>query len=177
MSRGLAYLGLGSNLGDRLATLDRALGLLHGADVRVTASSSVYETEPVGPVQDQPPFLNMAARLETALEPLALLERCQAVERALGRPEARPLDKGPRFIDLDLLLLGELTVRLPGLEIPHPELANRAFVLAPLLELDPGLLDPRDRAPLAPRLADLSGQEIRKVQGPRSLPSPDLDSM
>jgi len=170
------FLGLGSNLGHRRVLLGQALQALASREVQVVAASSIYETAPVGPVLHQPPFLNMAAHLETGLQPHELLLRCQAVERQLGRPDDRPVDKGPRIIDLDLLLMGGKVLRSEALELPHPELSNRAFVLAPLLELDPGLVDPRNGAPLAPRLEDLlQEQEVRKVASPCPLPSPDLD--
>jgi 2-amino-4-hydroxy-6-hydroxymethyldihydropteridine diphosphokinase len=136
-----AYIGLGANLGDRDATLRRAIDLL-AADpgVEVVAVSTLRETDPVGYL-DQPRFLNGAAALETTLEPRELLERLLAVERALGRDRSGPR-YGPRTVDLDLLLHGDRVVDEPGLTVPHPRLAERAFALEPLLELDPGLVLP-----------------------------------
>jgi 2-amino-4-hydroxy-6-hydroxymethyldihydropteridine diphosphokinase len=131
----LVYIGLGSNLGDREATIRRALELL-AADgaIEVEAMSSLRETEPVGYV-DQPRFLNGAAALRTELAPRAVLERLQAVEAALGR-DRTGRRFGPRTIDLDLLLYDGVQVNEPGLEIPHPRLVERRFVLEPLAELD-----------------------------------------
>jgi 2-amino-4-hydroxy-6-hydroxymethyldihydropteridine diphosphokinase len=134
----LVYIGLGANLGDREATIRTALELLEaGGDVEVAAVSSLRETDPVG-YEDQPRFLNGAAALRTQLAPRALLERLQDVERRLGRDRSGPRF-GPRTIDLDLLLYGAETVDEPSLQIPHPELAERRFVLEPLAELDEGL--------------------------------------
>jgi 2-amino-4-hydroxy-6-hydroxymethyldihydropteridine diphosphokinase len=131
----LVYIGLGSNLGDREATIRRALELL-AADgaIEVEAVSSLRETEPVGYV-DQPRFLNGAAALRTELAPRAVLERLQQVEAALGR-DRTGRRFGPRTIDLDLLLYDGVQVNEPGLEIPHPRLVERRFVLEPLAELD-----------------------------------------
>jgi 2-amino-4-hydroxy-6-hydroxymethyldihydropteridine diphosphokinase len=131
----LVYIGLGSNLGDREATIRRALELL-AADgaIEVEAVSSLRETEPVGYV-DQPRFLNGAAALRTELAPRAVLERLQRAEAALGRDRTGPRF-GPRTIDLDLLLYDGEQVDEPGLEIPHPRLVERRFVLEPLAELD-----------------------------------------
>ena len=135
-----AYIGIGSNLGERESTIRDALELL-GADpeLEVEAVSSIRETDPVG-VVDQPRFLNAAARLATDLAPRPLLERLLAVEQQLGR--VRNERYGPRTIDLDLLLYGDEIVDEPGLRVPHPRLAERRFVLEPLAELDPGLVVP-----------------------------------
>ena len=136
-----AYVGLGSNLGDRHASLDAALAALAAAPgVAVAGVSSFRETEPVGYL-DQPPFLNAAAALDTALPARALLDLLLRVERDLGRVREGPR-YGPRTIDLDLLLYGEEVVAEPGLVVPHPRLHERAFVLEPLAELDPALLVP-----------------------------------
>jgi 2-amino-4-hydroxy-6-hydroxymethyldihydropteridine diphosphokinase len=131
----LVYIGLGSNLGDREATIHRALELL-GADddIEVTAVSSLVETDPLG-YENQPRFLNGAAALRTELPAGELLERMFAVERELGRTRTGPRF-GPRTIDLDLLLYGQESIDEPGLRIPHPRLAERRFVLEPLAELD-----------------------------------------
>jgi 2-amino-4-hydroxy-6-hydroxymethyldihydropteridine diphosphokinase len=145
VSRARAYIGLGSNLGDREATLTEALRRLGAVDgIAVVAVSSFRETDPVG-VPDQPRFVNAAAELETSLRPHDLLDRLLEVERALGRDRAQEERWGPRTVDLDLLLYGDETVDEPGLEIPHPRLAERAFVLEPLLELDSELRFPDGR--------------------------------
>jgi 2-amino-4-hydroxy-6-hydroxymethyldihydropteridine diphosphokinase len=133
--------GLGSNLGDREATLRRALELLADGEVRVVAVSSLRETEPVG-FLDQPPFLNGAAVVETELEPRALLERLLAVERSLGRTRGDGPRYGPRTVDLDLLLYDERELAEPGLELPHPRLHERRFALEPLAELAPDAVVP-----------------------------------
>lgn len=136
-----AYVGLGSNLGDREEHLKRSLALLGSEPgIEVVAVSRMRETDPVG-VLDQPRFVNAAAALETELGPLPLLERLLAIERALGRMREGPRF-GPRTIDLDLLLYGGETVDAPGLTVPHPRLGERRFVLEPLAELDPGLVVP-----------------------------------
>ena len=132
------YLGLGSNVGDRRANLQAAVAALPRHGVRVLASSSVYETAPVGEVLDQPDFLNACLRVETELGPEPLLDACKAVERELGRAPGGPRH-GPRPIDVDLLRLGDLRHDSQRLRLPHPETASRRFVLVPLYELDPGL--------------------------------------
>lgn len=138
-----AYIGLGANLGDREATLREALRLLGEADgIEVVAVSSLVETEPWG-YADQPAFLNGAAALETTLRPLDLLALLLDVERRLGRVRADEAPRyGPRTVDLDLLVHGDLELDEPGLQVPHPRLRERRFVLAPLAELDPALVVP-----------------------------------
>ena len=164
MSAELGYLGLGSNLGNRRALLQAAVEDLWTHGVQATASSSVYETEPVGEVLDQPAFLNACLRIETALGPEALLDACKAVEAALGR-EAGGVRHGPRPVDVDVLLLGTDAYISERLAIPHRELARRRFVLVPLLELDPALELP-DGTSLAGALAALEGQDVRRVGPP-----------
>jgi 2-amino-4-hydroxy-6-hydroxymethyldihydropteridine diphosphokinase len=132
------YLGLGSNEGDRLASLRAARAALEEHGVEVTASSSVYETAPQGEVTDQPDFLNACLRIETQLAPEELLGACKRVERELGRAPGG-VRHGPRPIDVDVLLLGDLEFRSERLALPHPEVTSRRFVLEPLLELDPDL--------------------------------------
>jgi 2-amino-4-hydroxy-6-hydroxymethyldihydropteridine diphosphokinase len=133
-----AYIGMGANLGNREETIKRALALLAGRPgVNVVAISSLRETDPVG-FADQPRFLNGAAAVETELEPRVLLAALLAVERELGRTRDGPRF-GPRTIDLDLLVYGGREVAEPGLTVPHPRLAERAFALEPLAELDPEL--------------------------------------
>ena len=151
----IAYIGLGSNLGEREATLREALTRLGELDgVVVVAVSSFRETDPVGNV-DQPRFVNGAAEIETNLGPRELLDRLLEVERSLGRDRSSEERWGPRTVDLDLLLYGDETVGEAGLEIPHPRLAERAFVVEPLLELDPDLRLPDGRA-----LRDLHPPEL-----------------
>ena len=134
----LVFVGLGSNLGDREETIRRAVELLASeAEIELEAVSSLRETDPVGYL-DQPRFLNGAAALRTELEPRALLRRLQEIELELGRDRSGPRF-GPRTIDLDLLLYGDERIEEEGLEIPHPRLAERRFVLEPLFELDSGL--------------------------------------
>jgi 2-amino-4-hydroxy-6-hydroxymethyldihydropteridine diphosphokinase len=130
-----AYVALGSNLGDREAAIRRAAELIGARRL-----STIRETEPWG-YADQPRFLNAVAEVETELGPRALLERLLAVERKLGRERTGPR-YGPRTIDLDLLVHGDATVSEPGLEVPHPRLAERLFVLEPLAELAPALAIP-----------------------------------
>ncbi len=136
MSR--AYVGLGSNLGDRKVTLHDALELLAKKDgIEIVAVSSFRETDPVG-FLDQPRFLNGAAAIETTLAPNELLAALLDVERELGRTREGPRF-GPRTVDLDVLLIDGVTMDEPGLTVPHPRLHERAFALAPLVELDPAL--------------------------------------
>ena len=137
-----AYLGLGSNLGDRLGNLQAAVEGLHQADgIRVVASSRVWETAPVGP--PQPDYLNAVVRVETDLSPADLLAACRRVEDALGR--VRRERWGARTIDVDVLLFDARTVDEPDLVVPHPRLTERAFVVVPLLELDPDPILPDGR--------------------------------
>jgi 2-amino-4-hydroxy-6-hydroxymethyldihydropteridine diphosphokinase len=141
------YLGLGSNQGDRHANLQAAVDALPAHGVRVAASSATYDTDPVGEIRDQPSFLNACVRIETELEPEPLLDACKAVERELGRqPGPR---HGPRPIDIDVLLLGDVVYGSPRLQLPHAQVLTRRFVLIPLLEMDFELA-----APTGERLAD-----------------------
>jgi len=164
MSARVGYLGLGSNVGDRRANLVAALDLLQARGVRVLASSSTYDTDPVGEILDQPDFLNACVRVETALEPLELLDACKDVERALGRDEAARRH-APRPIDVDVLLLGDEPFRSERLTLPHAEATGRRFVLVPLLELDFALTTP-DGVRLADALAALPVDEGVRLAGP-----------
>lgn len=148
MSARIGLLGLGSNLGDRRAQLQAAVDALPAAGVEVLASSSVYDTDPVGELPEQPSFLNACLRVRTALEPLDLLDTVKVVERELGRSAGGPRH-GPRAIDIDILLLGELELRHPRMTLPHEQLLSRRFVLIPALEIDLEL-----RVPDGSRLAD-----------------------
>jgi len=155
----VCYLGLGSNEGDRLANLRAARDALVLHEVAVEASSSVYETAPQGEVSDQRDFLNAALRVRTALGPEELLDAAKAVERDLGR-EPGGLRHGPRPIDVDVLLLGDLEYSSARLSVPHPEVTSRRFVLEPLLELDRELALP-DGTPLASQLDAVRDQPVR----------------
>jgi 2-amino-4-hydroxy-6-hydroxymethyldihydropteridine diphosphokinase len=159
------HLGLGSNVGDRRANLQAAVDALPAHGVRVVACSAVYDTEPVGEVLDQPEFLNAVVRVETALGPAALLDACKAVERELGR-EAGGVRHGPRPIDVDVLLLGDVAYASERLTLPHAEVTSRRFVLVPLLEVSPGATLP-DGSPVAAALAGLgAGQAVRRAGPP-----------
>jgi 2-amino-4-hydroxy-6-hydroxymethyldihydropteridine diphosphokinase len=147
-----AFVGIGSNLGDREAHLSRAIELLSAEDdIEVTAVSQIRETEPVGPVE-QGLFLNGALRVETVLAPRELLDCLLDVEQRLGRVRRERF--GPRTIDLDLLLYGDEVVDEPGLTVPHPRLTERRFALEPLADLDPGLTIPGS-GPISALLAEL----------------------
>jgi 2-amino-4-hydroxy-6-hydroxymethyldihydropteridine diphosphokinase len=161
----IGHLGLGSNVGDRRAHLQAAVDALPGFGVRVVSSSSVYDTEPVGEVLDQPEFLNAVVRVETDLEPEALLDACKAVERDLGR-QAGGVRHGPRPIDVDVLLLGDVEFESERLRLPHAEVTSRRFVMVPLLDVTPDAVLP-DGAPVAEALEALgTGQAVRRAGPP-----------
>ena len=162
------FLGLGSNVGDRRAHLQAAADGLPRHGVRPSASSSTYDTDPVGEVLDQPTFLNACLRIETDLGPEGLLDACKAVEAELGRtPAGEPghLRHGPRPIDVDLLLLGDAPHASERLTLPHAQVLERRFVLVPLLELDLDLAVPDGRR-LADALAALPVEEGVRRDGP-----------
>jgi 2-amino-4-hydroxy-6-hydroxymethyldihydropteridine diphosphokinase len=161
----IGYLGLGSNVGDRRANLQRAVELLGARGVEVRASSSTYDTDPVGEVLDQPDFLNACIRVETSLGPEELLDACKDVERELGRDLEGGVRHGPRPIDVDLLLLGDTEHASERLTLPHEQVLARRFVLIPLLELDMDLAVPDGRR-LADALAQLPVQEGVRRAGP-----------
>jgi len=133
-----AYLGLGSNMGNRQDNLDRALDFL-SQRLRLGEVSSLYETEPVGNIE-QPHFLNLACRVDTRLAPTELLALAKGIERKLGRTFGK--SNTPRPIDIDILLYGDQVIETPELVIPHPKLTERAFVLVPLAEIAPDLMHP-----------------------------------
>jgi 2-amino-4-hydroxy-6-hydroxymethyldihydropteridine diphosphokinase len=165
MPERVGYLGLGSNVGDRESHLRGAIEDLREHGVEVEAVSSLYETEPVGEILDQPDFLNATLRIRTSLEPDALLDLCKAIEAEHGRAFGGPRH-GPRPIDIDLLLLGDLELRTERLTLPHPEVTSRRFVLLPLLELDPDLRLP-DGTELRVALQSLgSGQRVDRTGPP-----------
>jgi 2-amino-4-hydroxy-6-hydroxymethyldihydropteridine diphosphokinase len=155
------YLGLGSNVGEREAHLRDARAALVRAGVEVLASSSLYETAPQGELLDQPDFLNACLRIRTALGPEELLDVCKQIERELGRAQGG-VRHGPRPIDIDLLLLGELEYSSERLTLPHREVTSRRFVVEPLLELDPELALP-DGTRLAELVAGLQDQRVRRL--------------
>ena len=160
------YLGLGSNVGDRRANLQAAADALPGHGVTVLASSSTYDTDPVGLVLDQAAFLNACVRIATELEPEALLDACKAVERDLGRDLEGGVRHGPRPIDVDLLLLGDTEYRSDRLSLPHEQVTARRFVLVPLLELEFDLRTP-DGTRLSDCLARMPLDEgVRRAGGP-----------
>lgn len=134
-----AFLGLGSNLGDRRANLEAAIEALDWGDTRVHARSIIYDTDPVGGPDDQPAFLNMVITVGTTLSARGLLERVVGVEVALGRDRFNEVRWGPRTIDIDILTFGATVIDEPDLQIPHPRIAERAFVLVPLAEVAPDL--------------------------------------
>ena len=163
-------LGLGSNVGDRRAHLQAAVDALGRVGVRVLASSSTYDTDPVGEVLDQPSFLNACLAVGTTLEPLQLLDAVKALEAELGR-EADGVRHGPRAIDIDILLLGDLELAHERMTLPHEQLLSRRFVLIPALELDFQLQVPDGRR-LADALAGLGIEEgVRWAGPPLAVPS------
>lgn len=156
-----AYVGLGSNVGDRLANLRRARDRLAREAAGAVRSSSVYETEPIGAIPGQRDFLNACVAMEVELAPEPLLDRLKAIEGELGRRVGGP-HEGPRTIDLDLLMIDGCEHRNARLALPHPEIRRRRFVLVPLLELEPELRLPRGGA-LVDALAAVEDQRVARV--------------
>ncbi len=154
------YLGLGSNLGDRHAMLQSAIRALESPRLQVLRVSPIYETEPMD-VPNQNWFLNLVVEARTDLFPLQLLHRTMKLEVQLGRRRLAP--KGPRTIDIDILLLGNAVVVTPQLEIPHPRFRDRRFVLAPLADLAPTLRDPVTKKTMKELLGELRGQTVRQI--------------
>ena len=158
------YLSLGSNLGNRAEQLELALVGLDKAGLSVISRSSVYETEPQD-VLDQPWFLNLVVACETKLFPMQLLKRLQRIESDLGRSRGRSAQpRGPRTVDIDILLFGNAVIDAPELTVPHPRMTVRRFVLEPLAEIAPDLRDPVTRKPFTEFLAKLNGQKIVKLE-------------
>ncbi|MBV9033506.1 MAG: 2-amino-4-hydroxy-6-hydroxymethyldihydropteridine diphosphokinase [Acidobacteriaceae bacterium] len=163
MSVKTVYLSLGSNLGDRQLHLQRAVACLEGEGVKVQRQSSLYETEPQD-VARQPWFLNIVVRCETQLFPVQLLKVLQRIERELGRVRAGAVRRGPRVIDIDILLYGNAVIDTPQLTVPHPRMTERRFVLEPLLEIAPELRHPATKQSLRRYMDALTGQQVRKAQ-------------
>ena len=161
----IAYLSLGSNLGDRDRNLRDAIRILDGEDVKVARVSSVYETEPVE-APDQPWFLNLVVEVKTSFDPLELLRRAARVEAELGRE--RPAPKGPRTIDIDILLYEDLVIDSAELALPHPRMAGRRLVLEPLAELAPELRHPVLGETVRELLAATGEQHVQRILTPNS---------
>ena len=154
------YLSLGSNMGDRAANIARAIAALGERGIRVTRESSLYETEPVE-FREQDWFLNSVFEGETELEPEELMKELLAIERSLGRERRVP--KGPRVIDIDVLFYGDRVIHDPGLDIPHPRLSQRRFVLVPFAEIAPGVRHPVSGKTIAELLAETPDRsEVRR---------------
>ncbi len=154
------YLSLGTNIGDRQANLRTALAALPPA-VRLVAVSSIYETAPWGYLE-QPDFLNLAVKAETKLSPQDLLAHLKSIEEELGREKT--VRWGPRRIDLDILFYDKLVLEMDGLTIPHPKIAERAFVLVPLAELAPGLKHPVTGETVREMLAAVDKASVKEYQ-------------
>ncbi len=156
------FLSLGSNLGDRQKNLEQALASLEAKDVHAVACSSIYETEPRD-VAGQPWFLNMVAECETGCFPLQLLGVIHGVERELERVRSGAVPRGPRSIDIDILLFGTVSMQTPDLTIPHPRMLERRFVLEPLIEIAPDATNPVTGELLSQKLALVQNQTVRKL--------------
>lgn len=166
-----AFLGLGSNLGDRLANLQEAIDRLGSVDgIHLVRASRVYETAPVGP--PQPDYLNAVVEAETTMGPGELLEACLGVEAAMGR--VRGARWGPRAIDIDVLTYGREEIDQPGLTVPHPRMHERAFVLAPLLELEPNPVLPGGRRLATLRLGPEALAGVTPFAPPPSISAPGV---
>lgn len=161
MAESICYLGLGSNLGDRELNLSRALELL-AEKVQILQGSSIYETDPWG-VTDQPKFLNRVVKGSTLLDAPELLRFLKQIEKTLGR--IKTYRYGPRLIDLDILIFGDLLLQTPALQIPHPHLTERAFVLVPLAELAPKLVLPGTLQTIAGLLGAVDTSGVRLYRG------------
>jgi 2-amino-4-hydroxy-6-hydroxymethyldihydropteridine diphosphokinase len=161
------YLSLGSNVGNREQTLEQAIHLLRSPDFQVGRISPVYETEPQD-FRNQAWFLNLVLEADTSLFPMQLLARIRKIEQQLGRRRFAP--KGPRTIDIDILLFGNFVINSAGLVVPHPRMAERRFVLAPMAELVPELRHPVFRRTMRELLQDTAGQTVRQVAFQPKLP-------
>lgn len=157
------YISLGSNLGDREANLHQARERFNTSELHLLRKSSIYETEPRD-VPEQPWFLNQVVEVETSLLPRELLAKLQGIETEMGRRRTTP--KGPRIIDLDILVAGDAVITAPDLEIPHPRLAERRFVLEPLAELSPELRHARTGQTVREMLMRVTGQAVTRYSPP-----------
>ena len=155
-----AYIALGSNLGDRAENLRLAREQMQSPNLRLTRASSLYETEPRS-LLDQPWFLNQVIEAQTTLFPRQLLARLLKIELEMGRK--RTIPNGPRVLDLDIVLFGDSVINAAGLEVPHPRMAERRFVLEPLAELVPELRHPRTRLSVREMLAHVMDQPVRRL--------------
>src|SRR5579885_1935817 len=163
MSLKKVYLSLGSNLGNRKQNLQRGLDALEREQIRILARSAIYETEPQD-MPNQPWFLNLAAECETRCFPLQLLAVLHKIEREAGRIRgAEALRKGPRVLDIDILLFGNAVMNTPQLTIPHPRMLQRRFVLEPLVEIAHDLRHPDSREPLRAYIHKVAAQKVRKI--------------
>ncbi|CAB4866855.1 unannotated protein [freshwater metagenome] len=160
----VGYLGFGSNMGDRRGNMEEGIRLLRERGVEVEASSSVWETEPVGEILDQPDFFNACVTVNTALEPEDLLDIVKQIELDLGRDPNGPRH-GPRPLDIDVLHLGDLVFSSERLDIPHREVLSRRFVMAPMLELDPDLVTAKGESVAQAFAIPRENQDVR-VAGP-----------
>jgi 2-amino-4-hydroxy-6-hydroxymethyldihydropteridine diphosphokinase len=157
-----AFLGLGSNYGNKVDNINMAIKLLRESEqMNIKRVSSLYETEPVG-VNNQDDFLNCAVRIDTALDPHALLKLVKSIEREIGRTPNSHME--PRIIDIDILLYEDTDLESLDLKIPHPRLRTRRFVLEPLLEIDPDLTDPVSKRPLKDLLVAVREQRVKKCE-------------
>ena len=156
------YLSLGSNLGDRRDNLMTAVARLERAYMAVRRTSSLYETEPVD-LTEQPWFLNIVLEGEVKVSPFELLDATQGIERDMGRAREGSLHRGPRVIDIDILLFGESIVTEERLTIPHPRMAVRRFVLEPLVEISPDVRHPETGVPFRDLLPGVSGQHVQRL--------------
>jgi len=160
MNEKTVYLSLGSNLGEREDRLAQALAALEREQVQIVARSPIYETEPQD-IASQPWFLNMVVESRTRLLPLRLMNLLLRIEREIGRVRHANTQRGPRPIDLDVLLFGSAVIQLPQLTVPHPRMLQRRFVLEPLLEIAPNLRHPLTNEPLRTYLPATLNQQLR----------------
>lgn len=157
-----AFLSLGSNVGDRRANLEAAIAALEREHLHVISRSSIYETEPQD-IADQPWFLNMVVECESQHFPRQMFRVVQRIERELGRVRTGAIPRGPRVIDIDILLLGNIVMQTEQLIIPHPRMFNRRFVLEPLLEIAPEMRHPQTKEPISRYAAGVARQKVKKL--------------
>jgi 2-amino-4-hydroxy-6-hydroxymethyldihydropteridine diphosphokinase len=158
-----AFLSIGSNVGDRRANLELAIAALERDRFHVIARSSIYETEPQD-LANQPWFLNMVVECESEYFPRQMLKILQRIEREIGRVRAGSIPRGPRVIDIDILLLGNVVMATEQLAIPHPRMFARRFVLEPLLEIAPEIRHPQTKEPISKYAADVVRQKVKRIE-------------